>query len=1003
MLSLKRKNLVEHQNEEEKDIHVNNNNIMTDDENSDDEEIPIQNKTPQSSVKNRILSTLSSDSADTPENNHKTDSDRTCCSLLENVDKLLNEKRDTEIYEGTSSLFSDSEKSFFNGEFINNRLNYPVHDKNTNSVSSKSVMVDTVVGSFTDEDLIFSRLSDLKIQDPTQNENDEYTPTVADTVVGSFTDDDLLFSELKKKNVIEYENKDRLSTLADTVVGPFTDEDLIYSHLFESQNQSHVSNKKLNNEPGLSTNASKNEQKKIQMPQARVMEILCDNKHEANDSDCSSSEEEVISILDSDDELDDFSAELPQQKESGSFVNCSNITTKFSSKTSTLSDSVNTFFNNPPAIKSNEIAVSHTMIRDFRNNISDFDDSLDIVETSIEDRFVRSAKYEDVIINESIDINETSDNDNNDDTSINVETAFEKTNEKHEINQDSKDLPRKQSEIQKKSTQTDKRHKETLKIKGRINLEIKFKFFQTSSSNSSYNDDDDDYSDKSSTTSEPSPRRNERNTSARSSAKTKPTKKIDHSPTKNPGSASFGKAGPSSVNKPTPASGEKINTPINTKKSLVKQSSISTTPVSRLPQKATKTSSENPAKNKLNLFEESTFATPVKDNDIEIDEAMEALLNTLYGEEWKTPSLLQSCKSRKFQKSVRKSMALSNFGACKYSLIIIVFRNIYTLILVSRNLPKDLESTRISITTEENNAIISNENPEVKIVSSPYFEKKPQKKITNNVVESNKKMGKSSKYHPLCDTDTEDSDSSEDNFQPNETWNASCSDENTDDDINDFVIKKRTLKSNVNRKPPVFQHDPETFSRNKEKEFDEMLDRFEYKKPLQIETPSSTFKTKRKLFTHSYYDLEKNEPLLIEKEVDNKENNIKTTNIWNQPFPFQNKKLDQVKNIESEKSSTLTPSTPKTVVKKKIKPSPLERVQTPKVALEIIDKFQKDRFTNFSFLKSLDVTLNKSLCHPEALMYREHFKLKKQELTEKLFKLYNEKVFDNRLDVPLNW
>lgn len=304
--------------------------------------------------------------------------------------------------------------------------------------------------------------------------------------------------------------------------------------------------------------------------------------------------------------------------------------------------------------------------------------------------------------------------------------------------------------------------------------------------------------------------------------------------------------------------------------------------------------------------------------------------------------------------------------------------------------------------TEVDNAIVSKEKPESRVVSSPYFEKK-QPKCDVKTVESDKKVGKTPKFLPVCDTDTEDSDSSEDDFQPNETWNASCSDEHTDDDDNDFVIKKRTLKNNVNRKPPVFQQDPETIARNKEKEFDDMLDRFEYKKPQQIATPSSTIKTKRKLFTHSHYDLDYDESLETPKERENKENNVKTPNISKQPFPFQHKKLEQVKSIDSGISSILTPSTPKSVVKKTLKPSTTERSQTPKASSKVVDKFQKDRFTNFSFLKSLDVTLNKSLCHPEALLYRENFKLKKQELADKLYKLYNDKVFDSRLDVPVSW
>ena len=210
------------------------------------------------------------------------------------------------------------------------------------------------------------------------------------------------------------------------------------------------------------------------------------------------------------------------------------------------------------------------------------------------------------------------------------------------------------------------------------------KCYHFSSSNSSYNDNDD-HSNRSSSSNEPSPpsaRKNDHNTSVKSPAKATPTNKTRI--------ASLGKSGRSSANRPAASSGKKLNTPINTKKTLLKKTPISAmpdtpvssakapqkypisampdTPVSsaKAPQKSLKSSTENLTKNKLNLFEESNFETPVKDNDIEIDEGMEAMLNTLYGEEWKTPSLLQSCKSRKFQKAVRKSMALSNFGACEY-------------------------------------------------------------------------------------------------------------------------------------------------------------------------------------------------------------------------------------------------------------------------------------------------------------------------------------------------
>lgn len=136
MLSLKKKNVVEQQNEEVKDIPISyNNNIMTDDENSDDEETHINSKTPQKTVKNRLLTTISSDSAVAPQKDYQDDSDRTCCSLLEIVDKVSN-KTVTEVYQGTPSLFSEYGKSNFNDEFINNRFNYPLNNNNNESLET---------------------------------------------------------------------------------------------------------------------------------------------------------------------------------------------------------------------------------------------------------------------------------------------------------------------------------------------------------------------------------------------------------------------------------------------------------------------------------------------------------------------------------------------------------------------------------------------------------------------------------------------------------------------------------------------------------------------------------------------------------------------------------------------------------------------------------------------------------------------------------------------------
>lgn len=54
-------------------------------------------------------------------------------------------------------------------------------------------------------------------------------------------------------------------------------------------------------------------------------------------------------------------------------------------------------------------------------------------------------------------------------------------------------------------------------------------------------------------------------------------------------------------------------------------------------------------------------------------------------------------------------------------------------------------------------------------------------------------------------------------------------------------------------------------------------------------------------------------------------------------------------------------------------------------------------------LSSSTVQASMMLCHPEAKKYRENFKANKEELTNILYKMYNEKVFRGKLDVDIIW
>ena len=254
--------------------------------------------------------------------------------------------------------------------------------------------------------------------------------------------------------------------------------------------------------------------------------------------------------------------------------------------------------------------------------------------------------------------------------------------------------------------------------------------------------------------------------------------------------------------------------------------------------------------------------------------------------------------------------------------------------------------------------------------------------------ETRRRAVKTPKYFEICDTDTEDSEENSDdefnpsqkNDNPNDTWNAS-SDEDYEDDA--ARIKKSILTRKSRRGELVFV--PETPAEVKQKRLDDFLDRYEYTKPPAMPSTDTPRKpSKRKLFTHSHFDDEINfdstnsddEVRTAKEKEERKENDGNVVNIDMTGMFFPQKD-----------TKTKTP-----VVKRTPKPKP---PQTPKVLSNV---------GGYSFLKSLDVDMNPAMCNSEALYYRTNYKTKKAELTEKLFKLYDEKVFDGELkDVPVKW
>lgn len=354
------------------------------------------------------------------------------------------------------------------------------------------------------------------------------------------------------------------------------------------------------------------------------------------------------------------------------------------------------------------------------------------------------------------------------------------------------------------------------------------------------------------------------------------------------------------------------------------------------------------------------------------------------------------------------------------------------IISVIRNIPKDLESTRINSgngeespnnpkckepqnidkdgfkTPSSNKPVRSSKPNAIKTAQVRSVETKsiPSEKKTVRSVKAQLKTNKmydlsdtdtdpecnntnlknlkpvalkTPKFHEICDSDTQSDSSdvpdSDDDFNPNETWNASSSDDDCRDEKSHIKTTHTGIRKSRRDEEIIFI--PEA----------NFLEQYEYKKPAGLPpTPSDlNKKPKRKLFTHTHYEDEPQPSPDADdsKKSEDEENDTAALNIP----PFR-------------QDSSKTPSFSPTGIKSKMPAI----YRTPKSALKVIDQKMQNKFGTYGFLKSLDVELNKQFCDPEAVQYRTNFKSKKLELASRLFKLYNDKVFDGQLtDVPVKW
>lgn len=533
--------------------------------------------------------------------------------------RSLIERDPDETYCSVLEKDKDSKSLFGTDEYKAANQSKAVDDKAVVRSSS------TVVGDFlTDEedDNLCEQLSEMRVSRQGQRRKSQ----LQETQVGPFTDE------------IE-ESKPQVGLcrqMADTIIHETSDEDETED---ENQNRQQAAIKKL---PQMKP--------RVSLPStvvgpftSELMSGHCGSLADLNNITEGSREtdESAITILDSEDEYDvsHIKAHPPVYgSASDSYVNCSSIGS--SNKT------LNEFFNNPPIINTPERMISHSTIFRHANKIPVVKHPAPKIDTS-PNRFV-------MILSGSEDNDERADG-----TSVDESVEIPESNDlgltetSKEFHPDTSPEPYEESErqVQMSEEQTISRSTSNQTIKSVVgNINISATISISMSINIRHrNDSASDVSPSSSSSDEPSPPPTPKRTT-RTPGKT-PSKPTPHkTPSKPTPHKTPSKATPQKST-PKKASAQKI-TPRKEKNAAA-------------PNTAKKALAENFA-----AVDDNDFHTPNKktNGELVIEEDVQEMLQNLYGDSWKTPQLLKSCKAKGFQNDLRKSLHANNFDTCKNDL-----------------------------------------------------------------------------------------------------------------------------------------------------------------------------------------------------------------------------------------------------------------------------------------------------------------------------------------------
>lgn len=522
--------------------------------------------------------------------------------------------------------------------------------------NSRPQLADTVVGAFSDEELS-SRMSVMSVKGKRPSEPKGF---LRKTVVGRFSDlteQDLAPPAAQKKPVRKLP-----SILTDTVIQSSSDEEDSAGGVAQKQNIFPSVGKHRSVRPSLPdtiigfSDTMSGFSAPVREPQPEAIEEV----EEVGSVEESESEydQDVITVLDSDEEHEVAADDEPPVLDTAeSFHNCSSNGICVSVKATDSDTTVNKFFNNPPLITNPERVVTHSVIRMFREGQFEkveeeqpkrtvADESIDRLKVpddgddqdlSFEAENIVLAETDVSDLQQSIDINKAPVSEE-----INIQESSEPTEEHANVETSAS------SEDQFTTQPTDSSVAQSTqnltiveKINISANININLKFSVRSSSRSSGSSESSDPS--SSDTQPPSPKKQ----TPRQAPRTTPGNS-NQTPRGATPRQETPKAGPSkkkalSIRKekqaPTAGSGRKSNL-----KDLKNPALL------------------HPAANNNDNLKQLTLNDEFSSV---IDPDLQEALSSVYGDSWKTPELLKSCKSKSDRQNLRKSIHANNFDSCK--------------------------------------------------------------------------------------------------------------------------------------------------------------------------------------------------------------------------------------------------------------------------------------------------------------------------------------------------